>query len=142
MRWEIAPASPYRGPRDTPLVRAFKGAIRRAGGKPRLKLKTGTSDMNVVAPVWDVPMLAYGPGDASLDHTPQEHLSLPDYARAVAVLTTALTGLTGERYSPESPWFLAMKLSHSDGTSSSGKIAETGQAGTHAPQSMHSSGWM
>src|SRR5687767_8703875 len=28
------------------------------------------------------------------------------------------------------------------GTSSSGKIAVTGHSGSHAPQSMHSSGWM
>src|SRR4051794_30053432 len=29
-----------------------------------------------------------------------------------------------------------------DGTSSSGKIAVTGHSGSHAPQSMHSSGWI
>src|SRR5882672_6706484 len=35
-----------------------------------------------------------------------------------------------------------MKLFHFSGVSSSAKIASTGQAGTQAPQSMHSSGWM
>src|SRR5262245_27684221 len=35
-----------------------------------------------------------------------------------------------------------MKSVHFCGVSSSAKIASTGQAGTHAPQSMHSSGWM
>src|SRR5262245_31832490 len=35
-----------------------------------------------------------------------------------------------------------MKPAHFCGVSSSAKIASTGQAGTHAPQSMHSSGWM
>src|SRR6476659_3465484 len=35
-----------------------------------------------------------------------------------------------------------MKSCHFAGVSSSVKIASTGQAGTHAPQSMHSSGWM
>src|ERR1051325_5093254 len=35
-----------------------------------------------------------------------------------------------------------MKFFHLSGTSSSAKIASTGHAGTHAPQSMHSSGWM
>src|SRR4029079_13946779 len=35
-----------------------------------------------------------------------------------------------------------MKFFHLSGVSSSAKIASTGQAGTHAPQSMHSSGWM
>ena len=77
----------YRGPKDTPLTRAFRVAIRAAGGTPRFKVKTGTSDMNVVAPHWDVPMLAYGPGDSALDHTPDEHVELAELERAVAVLT-------------------------------------------------------
>lgn len=84
---------PYRGPRDTPLTRAFRVALRAAGLKPRTNVKTGTSDMNVVAPVWNVPMLAYGPGDASLDHTPNEHVAVPDYLKAVTVLTHALETL-------------------------------------------------
>ena len=49
--------------------------------------------MNVVAPQWAVPMLAYGPGDSALDHTPDENLSLQDYQKAVAVLATALARL-------------------------------------------------
>ena len=35
-----------------------------------------------------------------------------------------------------------MKLAHFSGVSSRAKIASTGHAGTHAPQSMHSSGWI
>ena len=35
-----------------------------------------------------------------------------------------------------------IKLFHFSGVSSSAKIASTGQAGTQAPQSMHSSGWI
>ena len=84
---------PYRSPKDTPLTRAFRTAIRSQEGKPRLKLKTGTSDMNVVAPSWDAPMLAYGPGDSALDHTPHEHLSLKEYERAIQVLRGALENL-------------------------------------------------
>ena len=83
----------YRSAKDTPLTRAFRTAIRQAGGTPRFKVKTGTSDMNVVAPFWDVPMLAYGPGDSSLDHTPNEHLEVDEYERAIEVLRAALTGL-------------------------------------------------
>jgi len=78
---------PYRAPKDTALTRAFRMAIRAVGGTPRFKLKTGTSDMNVVAPHWEVPMLAYGPGDSALDHTPDEHLELAELGRAVGVLT-------------------------------------------------------
>lgn len=79
----------YRSAKDTPLSRAFRIAIRQQGGKPRLKVKTGTADMNVVAPHWDVPMLAYGPGDSALDHTPEEHLELAEYEQAIAVLKAA-----------------------------------------------------
>lgn len=83
----------YRGPKDTPLTRAFRIAIRAAGGTPRFKVKTGTSDMNVVTPHWDVPVLAYGPGDSALDHTPNEHVALAELERAVAVFRGALEGL-------------------------------------------------
>src|SRR6266513_254851 len=37
---------------------------------------------------------------------------------------------------------MGVKLFHFSGRSSSAKIAVTGQTGTHAPQSMHSVGWI
>src|SRR6266480_8106988 len=37
---------------------------------------------------------------------------------------------------------IGVKLFHFSGRSSSAKMAVTGQTGTHAPQSMHSVGWM
>ncbi|MEP7356132.1 MAG: [LysW]-lysine hydrolase [Anaerolineales bacterium] len=83
----------YRGEKNTPLVRAFLAAIRQAGGTPGFTLKTGTSDMNLVAPVWGTPILAYGPGDSSLDHTPQENILISEYERAIQVLTGVLTTL-------------------------------------------------
>ena len=83
----------YRGPRDTPLTRAFRVAIRAEGGRPRTKVKTGTSDMNVVAPEWDVPMLAYGPGDSRLDHAPDERVPVDELERAVRVLAGAFEHL-------------------------------------------------
>lgn len=83
----------YRGPRSGPLVSAFVRAMRREGISPAFKLKTGTSDMNVVAPVWNCPMLAYGPGDSSLDHTANEHIHLPEYHQAISVLERALAEL-------------------------------------------------
>jgi LysW-gamma-L-lysine carboxypeptidase len=85
----------HRAGRDSLLARALRVGIRAAGGRPRSKLKTGTSDMNVVAPVWPVPMLAYGPGDAALDHTPEERLDIEEYLRAIRVLRAALTALAG-----------------------------------------------
>ena len=82
-----------RHPKDNELTRALRVAIRAQGGQPTFKVKTGTSDMNVVAELWPVPTLAYGPGDSALDHTPGERLSLSEYERAVAVLRAALTRL-------------------------------------------------
>lgn len=81
----------YRGGKSNPLVRALLGEIRALGGTPRFVVKTGTSDMNVVGPHWPhTPLVAYGPGDSALDHTPREHLSLAEYLRAIAVLRGAL----------------------------------------------------
>jgi [amino group carrier protein]-lysine/ornithine hydrolase len=80
--------------KNSKLVRAFLHGIRSAGGEPRFVYKTGTADLNIVAPVWNCPALVYGPGDSSLDHTPEEHISLNDYSRAVSVLSNALTKLT------------------------------------------------
>jgi len=87
----------YRAPKNTVLVRAFLSAIRAREGAPAFALKTGTSDMNIVAPVWGCPILAYGPGDSALDHTPDEHISLAEYSRAIAVLETVLTQLGAEQ---------------------------------------------
>ncbi len=84
----------HKSSKSTPLVRAFLQAVRAGGGNPRFVLKTGTSDMNVVAPGWpDTPIVAYGPGDGSLDHTPEEHIELADYMQAIGVMTRVLESL-------------------------------------------------
>lgn len=83
----------YVAEKNTPLVRAFLKGVRAAGGAPGFLLKTGTSDMNVVGPAWGCPILAYGPGDSSLDHSPDEHVVLAEYLRAIDVLETALRTL-------------------------------------------------
>jgi len=80
----------YRASKNTPLVRAFLRAIRAHGEPPAFQVKSGTSDMNVVGPVWHCPILAYGPGDSSLDHTPHEHIELTEYHRAISVLASVL----------------------------------------------------
>lgn len=83
-----APA--FRVEKRSPLVRAFLGAIRAAGAEPRLKVKTGTSDMNIVGPAWGCPIVAYGPGDSRLDHTPNEHVSIAEFERSVTVLQAVI----------------------------------------------------
>jgi [amino group carrier protein]-lysine/ornithine hydrolase len=81
---------PVRTDRGSALARRFVSAIRDRGGSPRFKLKTGTSDMNVLVPAWRCPAVAYGPGDSRLDHTPDEHIDLQEFDRAVSVLEAAL----------------------------------------------------
>jgi [amino group carrier protein]-lysine/ornithine hydrolase len=83
----------FRSPKQTPLVPPFLRAIRAVGGSPRFTLKLGTSDMTVVGPVWNCPMVTYGPGDASLDHTPHERIDLDHYGRAIHVLRDVLVSL-------------------------------------------------
>lgn len=77
----------------TSPARAFRAAIRDHGGEPRQLRKTGTSDMNVYATDWDCPMITYGPGDSSLDHTPNERLPLWEFDRAIDVIEAACSRL-------------------------------------------------
>lgn len=87
----ISSEEPARTPRTTPLARAFVGAIAEAGGAATFKVKSGTSDMNILAPAWGCPMVAYGPGDSRYDHTPMERLVIADYVRAISVLRGVLS---------------------------------------------------
>jgi [amino group carrier protein]-lysine/ornithine hydrolase len=79
------------------LARAFRAAIRQGGATPGSKVKTGTSDWNVVAPIWGAEAVAYGPGDAALDHAPDERIALADVDRAVEVLGRVLVSLATAR---------------------------------------------
>lgn len=76
--------------RRNALVRSLNAALRRHNLQPRYLLKTGTSDMNVVGPAWRCPIVAFGPGDSRLDHTPEEHIVVEEYLTAIDVLADAL----------------------------------------------------
>jgi LysW-gamma-L-lysine carboxypeptidase len=83
----------FRSPKQSLLVPPFLRAIRAEGGTPRFTLKLGTSDMTVVGPAWNCPIVTYGPGDAALDHTPEERIELTAYGRAIRVLRDVLVSL-------------------------------------------------
>jgi LysW-gamma-L-lysine carboxypeptidase len=87
------PVPAWKCEKNSQLVRCFLNAIRSQGGEPRFVYKTGTADLNIVAPVWKCPALVYGPGDSSLDHTADEHIVLEDYTNSVDVLCCALQKL-------------------------------------------------
>lgn len=84
------PVPAWECEKNTPLVRAFLRAIRSQGGEAAFVYKSGTSDLNLVAPHWKCPAVVYGPGDSALDHTPHEHIAIEEYRRGVAVLTETL----------------------------------------------------
>ena len=90
--WGYQPA--YRAGKRNQLVTSFLAALRQCGLHPAFKLKSGTSDMNVVGAVWDCPMVAYGPGDSSLDHTPEERLPRGEFLQAVEVHRQLLSRLS------------------------------------------------
>lgn len=91
------PLPAFRSSKHSELVRALLGSIRHQGGRPRFKVKTGTADMNIVGPQWGCPIVAYGPGDAALDHTPEERIDLEEYDRAIEVLAGSLRVLGGSK---------------------------------------------
>lgn len=80
---------PAQSSNRTPLAAAFLQAIREHGGEPRFLRKTGTADFNHLAERHPgVPMVAYGPGDAALDHTPEERIDLAEFRQAIGILET------------------------------------------------------
>lgn len=86
----------WRSERNDAVARALSTAIRAEGGRPHPKVKTGTADMNVVGPIWNCPIAAYGPGDSMLDHSPYERIEIAEYHRAITVLTRAIETLAAE----------------------------------------------
>jgi len=82
--------------KNTSLVRAFLNGIRSIGDEPRFVYKTGTADLNIVAPVWQCPAAVYGPGDSSLDHAPNESILLDEYEKSVQVLCHTLRRLVNQ----------------------------------------------
>ncbi|MEE9116621.1 MAG: [LysW]-lysine hydrolase [Thermoplasmata archaeon] len=93
LHW-VSEEAPIVSSKNSFLTRAFVSAIREADGSPTYKKKLGTSDMNVLGNHWSVPIVAYGPGDSRLDHTPDERLSLEDYSTSIRVLRSVLSSLT------------------------------------------------
>ena len=92
IEWDEPIPPVMESPRND-VARVLRAGIREAGGEPTHLRKTGTSDMNLFATAWDVPMATYGPGDSSLDHAPDERLDLGEFDRSVEVLTHAAASL-------------------------------------------------
>jgi len=90
------PIPPVMESPRNPVARGLRQGIRDQQGEPTHLRKSGTSDMNVYAAAWDVPMATYGPGDSALDHAPDERLDLATFDRAISVLRVAAEALVAE----------------------------------------------
>jgi len=85
---------PYEADPTSPLVRAFRRAIiLTSKQRPVMVRKTGTGDMNTLASLRGTPCVTYGPGEASLSHTPHESVELTDYLKSISVIAEALRQL-------------------------------------------------
>jgi [amino group carrier protein]-lysine/ornithine hydrolase len=80
----------YRVGRTDPVVKALNAGILAHGVRPKSKLKTATSDLNILTRDWHLPVATYGPGDSELDHSPDESIDIVEYLRGISVLTDAL----------------------------------------------------
>ena len=83
---------PVKTSKKNGLVSAFLRSIRSLDGVATFKVKSGTSDMNILQ-AFKVPIVAYGPGNSRYDHTPHEHLDLEEYEKSVTVMKKVLQAL-------------------------------------------------
>jgi len=82
---------PFETDKSSALVRSFIWAIRKVTSRPAVLIrKTGTGDINAFAAAVKRPMIAYGPGDSRLDHSPDEYVSVHEYLEAIRVFEDAL----------------------------------------------------
>ncbi len=82
--------SGFKSGRANALVNAFAIAIGKKKGNIIFKQKTGTADFNILGKYYQKPILAYGPGDSSQDHTPHEHLELDEFFSSIEIIESAL----------------------------------------------------
>ncbi|MEM2895963.1 MAG: M20/M25/M40 family metallo-hydrolase [Candidatus Bathyarchaeia archaeon] len=86
---------PFESKRDSLLVKSLAWAIRKVTSKQAVLVrKTGTADMNVLGQVLEVPIVAYGPGDSKLDHSPNEYIMVDEYLASIQVYKRAIMKLS------------------------------------------------
>jgi len=85
---------PFETEKNSLLVRALSWAIRKIR-KERVTLlrKTGTADINELSLKYNIPMVAYGPGDSHLDHTSNEYIIIDDYFDSIEIYREAILRL-------------------------------------------------
>lgn len=91
---EVERATPgYKSSRSSLLYKAFNRGFKSIDPHTKLKAvaKKGTSDINSLVTTWNqIPFIAYGPGDSSLDHTNEEINFTQDIVKSRNVLKKAV----------------------------------------------------
>ncbi len=87
-------AKAFEADRRSVIVRALAWGIRKTTlNYASFSRKTGTGDMNVLGNALKIPVVTYGPGDSTLDHTPNEHIDIQEYLDSIEVLKKTLKKL-------------------------------------------------
>lgn len=89
------PVEPVEVRPTVPVVRALIRAVSRAGMSPRIAVKMGTSDMNLLAGRVSSSIAAYGPGKSELSHTTEEEITYDEIEKGVLVYKEAVKILVG-----------------------------------------------
>jgi succinyl-diaminopimelate desuccinylase len=86
---------PVQTPRDSPVIGALDGAIRRVlGAAPTLIASPGTYDHKHVTRIAGIPhCVAYGPGELEIAHQPDEYCRIDDLVNATKVIALATLDL-------------------------------------------------
>jgi LysW-gamma-L-lysine carboxypeptidase len=84
---------PVRVPVNSLSVRALNRALIRLGFKPRIAIKLGTSDMNLLYGRITADIVEWGPGRSELSHTDREEITVEEYFTGIEVYRRALVEL-------------------------------------------------
>ena len=76
-----------------PTPRSLIRSMLKRGIRPRIVVKHGTSDMNLVVPAISQDAAAYGPGDPKLAHSLEERISIKEIIYAINVIVDAILQL-------------------------------------------------
>ena len=77
----------FRADKETTLAKTLKSAIEDVTKmEAKFLRKTGTNFMAIIAEKLQIPVISYGPGDSTLDHTPNEHIEIAEYQKAIDVI--------------------------------------------------------
>ncbi len=77
----------FRIGKDTEVAIALKKAIEEVTkGEAKFLRKAGTNFMSIIARKFRIPVISYGPGDSTLDHTDDEHIDIKEFQTSIDIL--------------------------------------------------------